>query len=146
MISLHTQRFGCIERPDDAVLQFPGGVFGFELCRRWLLLSDQAHGALFWLQSIDQQELSFSVVDPREFVTDYSLNLMSGQLDQIYTQGEPLVVLSVLTRLGERLVLNLKNPILINPRLSVGRQVSASSEQPIQFDLPLHVASTKQIA
>ena len=146
MISLNTQRFGSITRAEDAVIQFPGGIFGFELCRRWLLLSDQAHGALFWLQSVDQVDLSLSVVDPREYLPDYSLRVDSRQLYRIWTRGESLIVLSVLTRLGERLVLNLKSPILINPSLSIGRQVLASGVQPFQFELPLHLASTKQCA
>ena len=92
MISLNTNRFGTIERPEESVLRFPNGIFGFEPCDRWLLLSDANHGALFWLQSVDQPELSLAVVDPREFTADFTVHVRVGQLKQI--GNDRLVVLS----------------------------------------------------
>lgn len=146
MIRLHTQRFGWIERGNDASLSFPGGIYGFELVRKWLLLGDQAHGALYWLQSADGTDLSFTVVDPREFVSAYKLCVQRTQLDQLWGGREPLVVLSVLTQFDGRLVLNLRNPIIINPALRVGRQVVATDAQPVHHELPADVLSLKQSA
>lgn len=145
MIRFNTQRFGLIERPEDAVLHFPGGILGFELCHRWLLLSDQAHGALFWLQSVDHTELSLSVVDPREFISDYSLHLDARQLDRGWVH-EQLVVLTVLRRQGDRLILDVGSPLLIHPDLSAGRQVFASGAPSASLELPLQATFTKQSA
>ena len=146
MIRLHTHRFGSIDRTEDAILRFPGGIFGFELSRRWLLLGDRAHGSLYWLQSVDQADLSLSVVDPREFVSGYRLSLSRAQLDQVWSDQEPLVVLSVLTQVADQLVLNLRKPIVINPALGSGRQVVALDDQPIQYELPAQVGLSKKSA
>lgn len=146
MIRLQTQRFGIIERPENAVLNFPGGIFGFELSRRWLLLSDREHGSLFWLQSTDHPDLSLSVVDPREFISDYALRLTRSQIDHVWTDNELLVVLSVLTQHAERLIVNLRNPIVINPKLGSGRQVVTSDDQPIHYELPAQSIPLKQSA
>lgn len=146
MIRLHSQQFGLVERPDSELLQFPGGVFGFEQCRRWLLLSDAAHGALYWLQSIDQPEIALAVLDPREFVHDYSLQAAAAQLPSWLNVDEPSVVLAVMTRMGDRLQLNLKNPIIVQPERRLGRQIVASGEQATQVDLPAYPASLKQSA
>ena len=143
---IQTQRFGSIERPDDAAINFPGGIFGFELHRSWVLLGDSEHGSLYWLQSTEQADLSFPVVDPREFVNDYSLSVERGDIDHVFADGDRVIVLAVLTQYDERLVLNLRNPILINPKLSSGRQVVASDNRPIQYELPASSASLKQTA
>lgn len=146
MVRLQTQRFGLIERKDEALLHFPGGIYGFELSRRWLLLGDQEHGSLYWLQSVDEPELSFSAVDPREFVSGYELVARRAQLEQLWVATEPLIMLSVLSQIGDRLSLNLRNPILINPSLRIGRQIVASGSQPIHYELPSHTLPVKQSA
>lgn len=128
MIHLHTQRFGTISRPEESVLEFPGGIYGFEMSRRWVLLRDREHGALYWLQNVDDPTLSLSVVDPREFVADYILKANRSQLDSVWSESEPLVVLAILSQQGNKLVLNLRNPILVNPHQSTGRQIVASSD------------------
>ena len=46
MIRLATPRFGTVERNLEDVFTFPGGIYGFELQMRWLLLGDREHGAL----------------------------------------------------------------------------------------------------
>jgi len=145
-MQIQTQRFGTIERPAEAAINFPSGIFGFELHRSWLLLGDSEHGSLYWLQSVEQADLSFPVVDPREFVPDYSLCVERRHLDHVYSEGEPLIVLSVLTQYDEHLVLNLRNPIVINPKFSSGRQVVTSDNRPIQYELPAGAASLKQTA
>ena len=146
MKALQTQSFGSVSCSDDCLIHFPDGIFGFESCHQWLLLSDSAHGALYWLQSVERSDLSLSVVDPREFVRDYSVHISAGQLPGMEGQEQPFVVLSVLTHLGDRLVLNLKNPILIDPSCLKGWQVFDLGEQPIQYELSLHSASAKKCA
>lgn len=145
-MTIHTQRFGTIEHSKDAAINFPGGIFGFELHRAWLLLGDSEHGSLYWLQSVEQTDLSFPVVDPREFIADYELRVERGQLDHVYSEGESLMVLSVLTQYDDHLVLNLRNPIVINPKFSSGRQVVASDNQPIHYRLLGASDSLKQTA
>ena len=145
-MQIQTQRFGIIERPEEAAINFPSGIFGFERQRSWLLLGDSEHGSQYWLQNTEKSDLSFPMVDPREFIADYSLHVERRHLDHVFAIGEPLIVLSVLTHYDEKLVLNLRNPILINPKLSSGRQVVTSDNRPIQYELPAATASLKQTA
>ena len=145
-MQIQTQRFGTVERPEDTTISFPGGIFGFELERSWVLLADSEDGSLYWLQSVEQTDLSFSVVDPREFVDDYALKVRPSQLAQLWRTDEPLIVLSVLTYYEEALILNLRNPILINPEMGAGRQVVASDDMPIRYELPAQIASLKKSA
>lgn len=146
MIGLTTQRFGLIQRTEDEIINIPGGVFGFELHRQWLLLADREHGGLFWFQNIEQPDLSLAVVDPREFVMDYSLRVQRRQLRSIWKETERLVVLAVLTACAQSLCLNLRNPIIINPDNRLGRQVIASDDRPFQYALPEQVLPLQKSA
>lgn len=146
MITVSTQRFGTVQRPEDEVLILPAGIFGFELQQRWLLLGDKEHGSLYWLQSLDQTDLSLSVVDPREFVLDYALHVMRDQVRSIWNGTEQLMVLCVLTEYDDRVVLNLRNPIVINPIRQTGCQVVVSDDRPLQHLLPEQTLSLRKSA
>lgn len=146
MISVPTQRFGVIERPTQDVLTFPGGIFGFELQMRWMLLGDREYGGLYWLQNIEQPDLSLSVVEPREFVRGYSLHVKCAQLASVWNGTDPLIVLSVLTEYESQLCLNLRNPFVINPETRLGRQVVVADDQPIQHVLSAKAPALKQSA
>ena len=135
MITIPTQRFGTVTRPVEEVLTFPVGIFGFELQMRWLLLGDREHGGLYWLQNVERPDLSLGVVDPREFVLNYSLHVDRAQLGSVWNGTEQLIVLCVLTEYDGSLCLNLRNPIVINPTTRLGRQVVATDESPLRHAL-----------
>ena len=135
MIRLATPRFGTVERNLEDVFTFPGGIYGFELQMRWLLLGDREHGALYWLQNIEQVELSLAVVDPREFVAGYVLETSSTSLASFWNGSEPIMVLSVLTEYEGQLCLNLQHPVVINPSSRLGRQVKACDDRPLRYVL-----------
>lgn len=135
MISVSTQRFGTVQREESELITFPGGILGFELQQNWLLLGDREHGGLYWLQNVDDPDLSVAVVDPREFREGYALHAGRGQLESIWNWTEQLIVVSVLTEYEHRLCLNLRHPIVINPATCLGCQVTAADDQPLQYVL-----------
>ena len=146
MISVPTRRFGTVERETKDVLTFPSGIFGFELNMRWLLLGDRAHGALYWLQNVEDVDLSFPVVEPREFVEGYTLEIQQRQLASVSSGNEALLVLSVLTEYEGRLCLNLRNPIVINPSLMLGGQFVAADDRSLQHALPAQTSTVRKTA
>lgn len=146
MITVPTQRFGAVTRPNEDVLTFPSGIFGFELNLHWLFLGDRSHGGLYWLQNVEDGSLSLPVADPRELVQGYALDVQRRQLASIWRGTEQLIVLSVLTEYDGRLCLNLRNPIVINPQRQVGAQVVVADQQPLQYALPAQSVSLRKSA
>ena len=146
MISVSTQRFGAVKREENELITFSDGIFGFELQQNWLFLGDREHGGLYWLQQVDDSDLSFAVVDPREFVSDYALHVKRVQLDTIWNGTEQLIIVSVLTEYENRLHLNLCHPIVINPNTRLGRQVVVTNDRPLQYALPEQPVSLPKIA
>ncbi len=138
MPQLHT-RFGTLTYdPSRHVLEFPRGLIGFPMCRRWLLLGDRHTDALAWLQSVDCPEVALAVVCPRRFVPDFQLRVSRQDLEPLaWTPSDPVQVLVILTRRGETLALNLKAPVVLSLRSGRGVQVIQSGQWPLAYPLAL---------
>ena len=48
----------------DRVFTFPAGLGGFEENKRYTLFHEEGKPTVFWLQSLDDKDLCFSVVPP----------------------------------------------------------------------------------
>lgn len=101
------------------MLTFPDGVVGLEHLRRFALVEDARIAPCLWLQSLDEPEIAFVVVDPRLVNPDYSPVLPD-------TPAAGVVhVLTIITLDPEpqRSTVNLLAPIVIDSQAHLGRQV-----------------------
>jgi flagellar assembly factor FliW len=147
MTRIATSRFGRIDVAQGDVLHFPGGLPGFEDCRTWALLADASNDALGWLQSTTRGEIAVAVVSPRRFVPDYQVRIPRSELTPLAIADirQAQVVVVVGTN-GTSLTLNLKAPIVINLETRTGRQVVASGELPLDYELSRERPSFKKSA
>ena len=133
---INTTRFGRIDVDAGDVLHFASGLPGLEDCRDWALLADAGNDALGWLQSVSRGDVALAVVSPRRFVPDYQVRIPRSELTPLAIADirQAQVVVVVGTN-GKTLTLNLKAPIVINLETRTGRQVVASGELPLQYEL-----------
>lgn len=144
---INTSRFGRIEVDAADVLTFPSGLPGLEDCRDWALLADSDNDALGWLQSVSRGDVALAVVSPRRFVPDYQVRIPRSELSPLaLTDMRQAQVVVVVGKTGTGLTLNLKAPIVINLEARTGRQVVASGEQPLQYELATHRPPLKKSA
>ncbi len=131
-----TTRFGNVPIEASDVLRFEQGLIGMEMCREWVLLADNAHSGLAWLQSLERPEVALAVVSPRRFVSDYQVRVSSRDLAPLgESAAKSLQVLTILNRHEDTLTLNLKAPIVVNLTTNRGRQVVAKNDHEVQFVL-----------
>ncbi|GAB6039642.1 flagellar assembly protein FliW [Endothiovibrio diazotrophicus] len=78
-MQISTTRFGEIEIDPDTVITFPDGIPGFEHCTRYKLLHEEGKPLIQWLQSLDDPDLTFSVVDPSAFNIFYEFAITEEQ-------------------------------------------------------------------
>ncbi|MFM1903560.1 MAG: Flagellar assembly factor FliW [Planctomycetota bacterium] len=135
-MQITTSRFGRIEVDAGDLIRFPSGLPGLEDCREWALLADSTNDALGWLQCTTRGDAALAVVSPRRFVPDYQVRIPRSELTPlaIHDIRQAQVVVVVGTN-GTALTLNLKAPIVINLEARTGRQVVASGELPMQYEL-----------
>jgi flagellar assembly factor FliW len=133
---ISTSRFGRIDVDAGDIIRFPSGLPGLEDCREWALLADSTNDALGWLQCVSRGDVALAVVSPRRFVPDYQVRIPRSELTPLaiadIRQAQVVVVVGTT---GTDLTLNLKAPIVINLEARTGRQVVASGELPLQYEL-----------
>lgn len=129
MISFQTSRFGVIEVAEEKIINFPEGIPGFPLLKRYILM-DYKDTPLKWLQAVDEPDVAFIVVEPRLINPDFNFvpdeqtkSLLELQKD------DDLVILIIIRREGEQVVANLQYPLLFNSLSMKGMQICV--EEPI---------------
>jgi flagellar assembly factor FliW len=144
---INTSRFGRIDIDAADIISFPSGLPGLEGCRDWALLADATNDALGWLQSTTRGDVALAVVSPRRFVPDYQVRIPRSELTPLaiadLRQAQVVVIVG---SNGRTLTLNLKAPIVINLEARTGRQVVASGELPMQYELPCATPALKKSA
>ena len=120
---VNSTRFGKLEVPDEALIDFPEGMIGVG-GRRFALLEREESGAFKWLQETSEPDLALPVTDPFAFFPDYEVVLSDGEAERIGVTDPATAQVLVVVRADEdpgRISANLLAPILI--AAGVGHQV-----------------------
>ena len=122
-----TKAYGEIEVDERQKLFFPKGLFGFEHLHDYVLL-DSTQEPFYWLQSLDEQEVAFILIDPTIFRKDFHLDSSEEDLDEIdlksVENGRALIFAIVtIPDDHQKMSANLQGPIVINRDNHQGRQV-----------------------
>ena len=139
--TVHSSRFGELEVPEDAVIEFPQGLIGVG-GRRFALLTREENSAFKWLQEVDEAELAVPVTDPFAFYSDYEVRISDAEAERIGISDPAAAEVLAIVRAAERLedfCANLLAPLLISG--GVGHQViNEAPEAPIRAPLLVPVA------
>ncbi|MCW3014374.1 MAG: hypothetical protein JWO02_1466 [Solirubrobacterales bacterium] len=114
-VTLHSTRFGPLEIPDEAVLDFPAGLIGLG-GRRYALLAREDDAAFVWLHSLDDPQLAIPVTNPWRFFGGYEVELSDEEAARIGIEDATATSVYVTVRAAESLqdfCANLAAPILI---------------------------------
>lgn len=131
-MKLNTRMLGEIEVNGEELLQFPQGLPGFEELRSFVLLKTDDDIPFHFLQSVEEEEVSFILTNPFWFYKEYEFHLPSGAKEVLQltdatdqTGAHDLAIWSIVTIRGtlEEATINLQAPVLINTNGRVGLQV-----------------------
>jgi len=121
MPHFQTRDFGDIEYCEDAVIEFPAGLPGFEQEKRFLPIEHAASKPIVFLQSLSRAGLCFITLPVRALAPDYSLALSPEDLELLsFGEARPeigrdtlcLAIVSVAE--GKPPTANLLAPIVVN--------------------------------
>lgn len=130
-------RFGSFEASPEDVITMREGLPGFAGCRRFVVIAAPALQPFTCLQGLDEPGPSFLALDPRQIVPDYAAVLLPSDRKRIEAEpGEPLLWLALVRLEDDHAFINLRAPIVINPRRMLGLQLVAA-DSPYVTDHPL---------
>jgi flagellar assembly factor FliW len=133
-------RFGSFETDPRWVVTIPDGLPGFEKCRRFVLVTASRLEPLQCLQGLDEDKPSFLAIDPRIAQPGYAAVLSADDRQRLGLEdgSEPLLWLGLVTVRDETVLVNLRAPVVINPKRMIGLQViDPDSAQPTDHPLTL---------
>jgi flagellar assembly factor FliW len=128
MMRYQTTRFGEIQFPEEVVMQFSEGILGFPAERRYILLEQDAEGSPFkWLQSLDNPNLAFIVIDPLQIDPHYCFEI-DIDTSRVINSSDAcecavMAVVNVPRDAPMHMTANLKAPLVVNVANGLGRQL-----------------------
>jgi flagellar assembly factor FliW len=126
-LDIETLRFGNIAVLEDKVITFPRGILGFAKNKRYILFPHGEDSPFFWLQSIEDGDLAFVVMNPRLVKADYSLDVDESVMKEIEakqeTDLEVVCIVTIPRNNPNGMTINLLGPIIINAKSRSAMQI-----------------------
>lgn len=118
-------RFGEVEYDPENLLHFPAGLIGLPNLRNFVVMPNKKQGPLFWIQSIDDQDIAFVLTDPTNFFLDYRVIPEPAERQSLnIDEGDECFVLTVVTvPPDQNITVNLAAPILFAAKTNKAVQV-----------------------
>ena len=122
---LDTKAYGEIEIDEIQIIEFPEGIMGFPEYNKFALIDSaktsetQAESPFKWLQSLDDKNLAFIIIDPALFYENYLPKCSPDELKKIEIQDIKNAVILAIVTIPEdpsKMTANLQGPILINKK------------------------------
>ncbi len=121
-----TSRFSEVECQEEHIFSFIEGPLGFPEAKKFVILNHPGSSVIKWLQSLDDPELAFVIVEPFTFFPDYEFDLDDTDINLLEIKDpKKILIYSILLIPPDpkKLTANLKAPIVINGENRRGKQV-----------------------
>lgn len=128
-----SEMLGTLKISPETIISFPKGFIGLEDCTKFSLFhEDKENPIVYWLQSLDQPDITFSVVDPSILGIRYEVTLDDDEIKLLKMDNpEDIAFMLIVRKTDEAIdINNLHNdvkanaiaPLVINVKERVGIQ------------------------
>lgn len=115
-MDVKTKTMGTVRVDSDKIIKFPHGILGFENYHDYAVI-DSEYKPFLWMQSLDEQNLAFLVIDPFIIAENYELDVDDKTLGEIEVEAASDVVVFAIVTIpadGGPVTANLQGPVVIN--------------------------------
>jgi flagellar assembly factor FliW len=121
-----TSKFGQIAFEEKEILFLPKGILGFSQLSKYVIIEKDEYEPFKWLQSVEESDIAFVIVDPTFFFPDYKLELHEKELEELNFQQmkelTPYVIVTVPPD-PSQMSADLLGPLVINSKKRIAKQV-----------------------
>jgi len=133
-------RFGTLQVDEDELILIDGGLMGFPVSNRYIMFPYAKDSSFFWLQSVDEPEIAFIVINPFDFFSDLVFEVSDDDAASIsLDKGEDVEIFTLVTipdGSPEEMRTNLAGPVVVNINNRQGRQILVKEFSPRQALIP----------
>ena len=131
-MKLETTRFGIIDIEEKQIIEFPGGLYGFEKENQFTFLpfNPNVESPMEWMQSIQSPHLAFVITDPYVYVPDYKLKLLEEDMNRVGLGIDDSFLTRAIVTIPQNyteMTANLVAPLVINSEKCIGKQFVLTS-------------------
>ncbi len=143
LILVKTRARGEIAVDPKQIIRFVRGIFGFSDLLDWVLLESK-HPPFYWLQSLEDANSAFIVINPYLIFPDYQLNILDDDYQKLLSpKDEDVIALSIVTikSPSNEITVNLLGPLVVNK----SKQIALQSISQDDRWTPRHYVSREQL-
>lgn len=122
---VQTSRFGQIEVKPEDLFEFREGLLGFGQLRKFIVLDDPQDEIFAWLQSCENPDVAFPILEPSLFAQDASIEFSASDVEALQlkqaSQGKIFCIVTIPID-PTKMTANMKAPVLINLKTRRARQ------------------------
>ena len=114
-MTVKTKAYGPVDIDERQRITFPQGLLGFESLKNYVLL-DAERQPFYLLQSVDNEQVAFILINPFIFRPDYEVNIDNEELKTIdISDPRKALIFSIITIPADGIMTaNLQGPLVIN--------------------------------
>ena len=125
--TIMTARFGEISIDPEKVITMTTPFLGFPDSIHFILRLHDNDSPFVWLQSLDDPELAFVMINPTPLIPSYRPEISPSALEELavenQSQIELMVILTIPDGQIEQMTANLLGPVAINSAKRIAKQV-----------------------
>lgn len=117
-MKVKTKEKKIVDVDEKQLYDFPNGILGFEKFHNFALIESE-YEPFIWLQSVDNEDLAFLMIDPFLISQDYEADIDDDSLKIIGVKSpEDIVLMTIVTlpKNDEAISANFLGPIVINQK------------------------------
>jgi len=137
-MNIKTRDFGDIVVIEKDTINLTCGMYGFDEYKKFVILKENPEDDIMYLQSIENEDLSFVLIDPFAILNSYEPSLIEEDLNELEVKVEAELKFLVIAIIKEEIknsVVNLKSPIVINPKTRMAKQVILQNSYPLRYNI-----------
>lgn len=125
-MKLRTRMLGEVDIQEEDKISFQQGLPGFESLKEYVLLKPEDDIPFSFLQSTEDEQVSFVITNPFWFYKDYEFELLASVKNILRLADQEDLMIRSIVSIRETLedaTLNLQAPLIFNTRERIGAQV-----------------------
>lgn len=147
-MELLTKYFSNVQYNEDEVILFKDGIFGFPDYKKYILIRfDNKNDSLICLQSIDEPNIAFVMINPYKFIKEYNILLSDTDYSELEISDSDNTLVYNICVVNDTILestANLKCPIVVNPVTRLAKQIILE-DSPYPFKYPFSKLMNKEV-